>query len=55
MGIRCDGSAWQAALKKSGLKIVAAVVRSEGHKGKDLGDILGVEKTGVIVTNQPET
>lgn len=43
------------ALKKSGLKIVAAVVRSEGYKGKDLGDILGVEKTGVIVTNQPET
>ena len=43
------------ALKKSGLKIVAAVDGYEGYNGKDLGDILGVEKTGVIVTNQPET
>ena len=43
------------ALKKSGLKIVAAVDGYEGYNGKDLGEILGVEKTGVIVTNQPET
>lgn len=43
------------ALKKSGLKIVAAVDGYEGYNGKDLGDILGVEKTGVIVTNQPDT
>ncbi len=43
------------ALKKSGLKIVAAVDGYEGYNGKDLGEILGVENTGVIVTNQPET
>ncbi|HPX65742.1 MAG TPA: 2,4-diaminopentanoate dehydrogenase [Anaerolineaceae bacterium] len=43
------------ALKKSGLKIVAAVDGYEGYNGKDLGEILGVENTGVIVTNKPET
>lgn len=43
------------ALKKSGLKIVAAVDGYEGYNGKDLGEILGVENTGVIVSNQPET
>ena len=43
------------ALKKSGLKIVAAVDGYESYNGKDLGEILGVENTGVIVTNKPET
>jgi len=43
------------ALKKSGLKIVAAVDGYEGYNGKDLGEILGVENTGVIVTNNPES
>ncbi len=43
------------ALKKSGLKIVAAVDGYEGYNGKDLGEILGVDKTGIIVTNNPES
>lgn len=43
------------ALKKSGLKIVAAVDGYEGYNGKDLGEILGVNKTGIIVTNNPES
>lgn len=43
------------ALKKSGLKIVAAVDGYEGYNGKDLGEVIGVENTGVIVTNKPET
>ncbi|HPL81426.1 MAG TPA: 2,4-diaminopentanoate dehydrogenase [Anaerolineaceae bacterium] len=43
------------ALKKSGLKIVAAVDGYEGYNGKDLGELIGVENTGVIVTNKPET
>lgn len=42
-------------LKKSGLKIVAAVDGYEGYNGKDLGEILGVDKTGIIVTNNPES
>ncbi len=43
------------ALKKSGLKIVAAVDGYEGYNGKDLGEVIGVENTDVIVTNKPET
>ncbi len=56
-GIGCNGQ-WHGqarAQKKSGLKIVAAVDGYEGYNGKDLGEILGVENTGVIVTNKPET
>ena len=44
------------ALTKSGLQIVAAVDSRPNYVGKDLGDVLGLDKkTGVIVTDKPET
>lgn len=43
-------------LGKAGLEIVAAVDGRPDYVGKDLGKILGVDRTlGVRVTNQPET
>lgn len=42
-------------LEKSGLKIVAAVDGRPDFAGKDLGDVLNVDKKlGVLVTNKPE-
>lgn len=43
-------------LEKSGLQIVAAVDAWTELSGKDLGEVLGLERRlGVTVTNQPET
>ncbi len=42
-------------LEKAGLKIVAAVDERPDFVGKDLGDVLNVDKKlGIIVTNKPE-
>lgn len=42
-------------LEKQGLKIVAAVDGRPDYVGKDLGEVLGVDKSlGVKVTNKPE-
>jgi hypothetical protein len=39
-------------LEKEGVEIVGAVAQTPAKAGKDLGDVLGVErKTGVVVTN----
>ncbi len=43
-------------LEKSGLQIVAAVDGRPDYVGKDLGEVLGVDRTlGVTVTDEPET
>ena len=42
-------------LEKSGLEVVAAVGRPR-HAGKDLGEVLGLDKNlGIIVTDNPDT